>query len=71
LANSIFPSDKNFKIAGKAFTALFTASVCKDEKSYNHYDVLTCVGRNVLVFAGAPEGRILAAIQQYWHPRRE
>lgn len=60
--NSIFPSDKDFKIVGKAFTALFTATVSKDEKTYNHYDVINmCEEGDVLVFAGAPEGRIFGS----------
>ena len=57
--NSIFPTDKKFKIAGKAFTALFTVKMSSDEKNINSYDVIEMAEKgDVLVFAGAPEGRI-------------
>jgi regulator of RNase E activity RraA len=57
--NTIFPTSKDFKIAGKAFTALFTAPVSNNEKTLAAYDVINmCEPGDVLVFAGAPEGRI-------------
>jgi regulator of RNase E activity RraA len=57
--NNIFPTSKDFKIAGKAFTGLFTAPVSNAEKTYAAYDVINmCEPGDVLLFAGAPEGRI-------------
>jgi regulator of RNase E activity RraA len=56
---NIFPTSKDFKIAGKAFTGLFTAPVSNNEKTYAAYDVIDmCEPGDVLIFAGAPEGRI-------------
>jgi len=57
--NSIFPTDKDFKIVGKAFTGLFTAIVSGAETAYSSYEVIEmCEPGDVLVLAGAPEGRI-------------
>jgi regulator of RNase E activity RraA len=57
--NSIFPANKDYKIVGKAFTGLFTAPVSGGEKTYSPYDVIEMCGPgDILVFAGAPEGRI-------------
>jgi regulator of RNase E activity RraA len=57
--SNIFPTSKDFKIAGKAFTGLFTAPVGNNEKTYAAYDVINmCEPGDVLLFAGAPEGRI-------------
>jgi regulator of RNase E activity RraA len=57
--DGIFPTNKDYKIAGKAFTGLFTAPVSGDEKTYSPYDVIEMCGRgDVLVLAGAPKGRI-------------
>jgi regulator of RNase E activity RraA len=65
--NNIFPSSKDFKIAGKAFTGLFTAPVSGNEKTYAPYDVIDmCEPADVLVFAGAPEGRIFGGNLAYF-----
>ena len=57
--DSIFPTNKDFKIAGKAFPCLFTGFISGTETAYSPYDVIEmCEPGDVLVFAGAPEGRI-------------
>ena len=57
--NSIFPTNKDFKIVGKAFTGSFARVVSGEESGYSSYDVLDmCEPGDVLVLAGAPEGRI-------------
>lgn len=55
---SIFPTDKDFKCVGPAFTGQYT-SPSGDAPPHNAYDVIEKVEPgDVLVLAGAPDGRI-------------
>ena len=57
--NSIFPTNKDYKIVGKAFTGLFVTAVTGAETAYATYEVIDmCEAGDVLVLAGAPEGRL-------------
>jgi regulator of RNase E activity RraA len=64
--NNIFPSSKDFKIAGKAFTILFVPTVNGAEKTIASYETIdTCQPGDVLVIAGAPDGRIFGGNLAY------
>lgn len=55
---NIFPTDKDFKCVGTAFTGQYTSS-SGDAPPYNAYDVIEkAEPGDVLVLAGAPDARI-------------
>ena len=57
--SNIFPTSKEFKIAGRAFTMLYTPTVNGNEKTLATYETIdTCQPGDVLVITGALEGRI-------------
>ena len=57
---SIFPLNHEDKIVGPAVVALFTPAVSDYENVLNQYEIIdSCEPGDVLIFAGAPEGRIL------------
>jgi regulator of RNase E activity RraA len=57
--SNIFPTAKDYKIAGTAFTMMYAPTVNNNEKTLATYETIdTCQPGDVLVIAGAPEGRI-------------
>jgi regulator of RNase E activity RraA len=57
---NVFPTSKEFKIAGTAFTMLHVPTVNNNEKTLATYETIDayCKPGDVVVLAGAPEGRI-------------